>query len=256
MGRAVGGLHFGEEGQGPGAHHLGEVRGWIDGDKIVFVGGLVGQKALEPITGRGDVVDHGVKHDLEGVAEAGDIGPPAQGWVHRGVVLDGKAVIRGPRIEGQDVNPGQHPAHLFDQQFAQTLQGGLARFLHLIPIGDEQSVPLAEALPGGRSLCCQTRVAATEGSQSRLDLGQESGGDIGTVDKGQVFLKAAERAGHGISPWDAVMPMVWTQGRRNVGEDASFLSRCIIPHDFSCVRGGESPWNVGVKRALGATSGV
>jgi len=61
-------------------------------------------KFLESCTPRGDVIDDRVEHQAE-VLHRRDIVPVAESGINLAIVHDREAVVGGPRVERQDMNP-------------------------------------------------------------------------------------------------------------------------------------------------------
>ena len=115
----------------------GEIRRRISLDEVIAIRSHSGDKIFKPVAFARDVVEHQIKHELEPSAELADVIPLSVVAFNQTVIDHGKAVVGGPRTEGQNVDGTQHAFEIF---FGKPVQGGertLAFALHGVRIGDE-----------------------------------------------------------------------------------------------------------------------
>ncbi len=84
---------FCQQRESAGTDDLREVRAARDDDEVVAVTRLIAPEGLEPRAVSGDMIDHGVEHQPETLADAGGIIPIPEGRVNGAVILHGKAFV-------------------------------------------------------------------------------------------------------------------------------------------------------------------
>ena len=147
--RPGGGGELRQQRQSTRAHHLGKVRAARHRDEEVAVAGVIREEPLKPLALRGDVVEDRVEHQVEVRAQPRDVVPGAVARLDGEEVLHRESVVRRPRVERQEVDAADHPLQMARTELRQHLQRWLAAFAHLVGVGDEQHVPLADPFRSG-----------------------------------------------------------------------------------------------------------
>src|SRR5512145_2061121 len=82
-----------QERQSIRARYRGEIRLAIHHDEIIPIVGDIPQKSLEPLMMNGDMIDHGIEHQTESIAQARNVLPFANCTLDRLIIDDRKPVI-------------------------------------------------------------------------------------------------------------------------------------------------------------------
>ena len=115
------GLYRGEQRKRARPHHLRQVNGGVDLDKVAVVGSLVAPIGLEPRAMLRNVVGHEVEHQPVAPAQPLHVLPVPQRRVDPGVVDHRKAIVRGVREARQDMHPADALSQFGIQEISQRL---------------------------------------------------------------------------------------------------------------------------------------
>ncbi len=141
-------VHGGQQRQCTRSHHARQVLGRVGHDEVVAVSRVARLERPEPVTLGGDVVDHGVEHQLKVRAEPLHVSPRAQHGIDGGVVDHRKAVVGRIREERQHMYCRDRPGHVAQQEVVQCLQRRLICRAQRVAIRDQHHVALGHAFGG------------------------------------------------------------------------------------------------------------
>jgi hypothetical protein len=86
------------------------------------------------------VIEHRVGHHVEIPPEIPHVLPPAEGGIDREEILHRETVVRGPRVEGQEVHPADQPPCPLVEKAAQHRERRFPFAGDLVAVGDEQGL--------------------------------------------------------------------------------------------------------------------
>lgn len=140
--RPGGGWEFGEQGQRTRPDDLRKIGIAGDHDKEIAERWIITKETLKPFALRGQMIEHRIEHQIKFRSEPPEVRPCAIRRFNREIVLHRKTIVRGPGIKRQQMNAADHFAQMPRGERRQRAQGGLARLVDLVRVGDEQGVVL------------------------------------------------------------------------------------------------------------------
>ncbi|MPL99986.1 hypothetical protein SDC9_46209 [bioreactor metagenome] len=132
--------HRAQKRRGARPHHRAQIVPGRGLHEEAVIGRLALEIGGEPGTLRRDMVQHHVRHQAEGRADATDVGPVPKRGVDLAVIHHREAVVRTRREEGQHMNAVDHPGHLAPQEILQQIKRLVRAVLDRVAIGDDDRV--------------------------------------------------------------------------------------------------------------------